>query len=46
MSLESLMYDTTNNKEYCGVLVILQKSQGRRNYEDIGHEHGVNIRSV
>ncbi len=45
-SLESLMNNTTNKKEYRRVLAILQKSQGRRSYEDIGHEHGVNIRSV
>ena len=44
-SLESLMNNTINKKEYRRVLAILQKSQGR-SYEDIGHEHGVNIRSV
>ncbi|MGA7369875.1 MAG: helix-turn-helix domain-containing protein [Nitrososphaeraceae archaeon] len=46
-SLESFMHGTTNKKEYRRVLAILQKSQGRgRSYEDIGHEHRVNIRSV
>ena len=44
-SLESLMHDTTNKKEYRRILAILEKSEGR-SYEDIGHEHGVNIRSV
>ena len=46
-SLESLMNNTTNKKEYRRVLAILQKGQGRgRSYEDIGQEHAVNIRSV
>ena len=47
-SLESLMNNTTNKKEYRRVLAILQKGQGRggRSYEDIALEHGVNIRSV
>ena len=43
-SLESLMNNTTNKKEYRRVLAILQKVEGR-SYEDIAHEHEVNIRS-
>jgi transposase len=43
--LESLTNNTTTKKEYRRVLAILQKSEGR-SYEDIGHEYGVNIRSV
>jgi transposase len=45
LSLESLMNNTTSKSEYRRVLAILQKSEGR-SYEDIGHEHAVNIRSV
>ena len=45
ISLESLMNNTTSKSEYRRVLAILQKSEGR-SYEDIGHEHAVNIRSV
>ena len=43
--LESLTNNTTTKKEYRRVLAILQKSEGR-SYEDIGHEYGVNLRSV
>ena len=43
-SLESLMNNTTNKKEYRRVLAILQKVEGKF-YEDIAHEHEVNIRS-
>ncbi len=45
IGLESLMNNTTSKSEYRRVLAILQKSEGR-SYEDIGHEHAVNIRSV
>ena len=45
IGLESLMNNTTSKSEYRRVLAILQKSEGR-GYEDIGHEHAVNIRSV
>ena len=44
-SLESLMNNTTNKKEYRRVLAILQKVEGR-SYEDIAHEHEVRSRSV
>ena len=44
-SLESLMNNTTNKKEYRRVLAILQKVEGKY-YEDIAHEHEVNIQSV
>ncbi len=44
-SLESLMNNTTNKKEYRRVLAILQKVEGK-SYEDIAHEYEVNIRSV
>ena len=44
-SLESLMNNTTNKKEYRRVLAILQKVEGKY-YEDIAHEHEVNIQYV
>ena len=39
------MNNTTNKKEYRRVLAILQKVEGK-SYEDIAHEHEVNIESV
>ena len=39
------MNNTNSKSEYRRVLAILQKSEGR-SYEDIGHEHAVNIKSV